>query len=173
MTLYDWLMSAAGMILALFSLRIGFSFIYDSPIVRREWKKLPGKILEENREGFTIEYGDRTCSHIYTGTKDAFFATMGYSPEAPVNPSIVIWVEKQKLLLNDLLDKGYNRDYFFRFSVGKKLYVWTDPENTGSVYKIWSDDKPERYSAGRAFITIGVIILFLVLLTIKTKAGSL
>lgn len=166
-------MAATGFLISVFCLRFGFNFIYGDSAVPKGWKKLTGKVIETDDNSFTIEYGDRTCCHVCTFTKEDFFATMGFSPNAKLNYSMASWASRERLTLDDLLGKGYSTDYYFRFYPDKKMYVWTDPENTGNIYRIWGDDKPARRSAGRAFITIGAFLLLCTLLTVKSKLTSL
>ena len=173
MTGHDLFMALSGTVISLMCIAVGTRFWFDNPVVMKEWRRLSGKILEDNDDSFTVEYGDKTCSHIYTAKKADFFSTMGYSPAIRHTLAMTKWIDEQKSVLECMLRRGHNTARFFRFRVGKKMYVWTDPENTAEVYKVWSDDKPANRSSGRAMIAFGSLLLLGTLLAVRSCLMSL
>ena len=167
---YDLLMGGFGILFSLLLIGFGLSFFFDDPAVGKKWKKHTGKIVEADSSGFTIEYG---ATHVYTGDMESFYENMGYAPDINKTFRMADWIRQQKYTLERMLGRGYNRENFFRFYEGKKMYVWTDPDDENEVFRIWGDDRPAKRSAGRAFLTAGIFLLIATLLALNTALTSL
>ncbi len=167
---YDLLMGGFGFLFSLLLIGFGLAFFFDNPAVAKNWKKHTGKVAEADDKSFTIVYGG---THIYTSDKDGFYDNMGFSPEYPKTADMLTWIKNEREILGRMLYKGYNRENFFRFYEGKKMYVWTAPDNESEVYRIWEDDKPAKRSTGRAFIIAGLFLLLATKLALHTALTSL
>lgn len=167
---YDLLMGGFGIVFSLLLIGFGLSFFFKDKASAKSWKKHTGKIVETDGSSFTIEYGG---THVYTGDKESFYDNMGYAPGITKTFEMQDWIKKQRYTLGRMLGKGYERDNFFRFYEGKKMYVWTEPDSENVVLRIWGDDRPAKRSAGRAFLMAGTFLLIATLLALNTALTSL